>query len=218
MCVLYHTQICREQEGKKNGHDFILPELGFRQCRSECQSLARGSPCMRAAACTVLQAIHGLLPPQASDLSLPLTWHQHLHRDSTGEPGDPAWGWSGGAGWATGQETLNQPSAPKSLQLTLPHFITDTHTHSLPFTWVLLMDLGLGSADNINGSRLTEVPLQWTVCLCVYMHTHFFKSNSRQSHKICRTGRCNPSSLHILLSVSLSDLQVGWSKVKMRCC
>lgn len=33
-------------------------------------------------------------------------------------------------------------------------------THSFPFTWVLLMDLGLGSADNINGSRLTEVPLQ----------------------------------------------------------
>lgn len=39
------------------------------------------------------------------------------------------------------------------------------------------MDLGLGSADNINGSRFTEVPLQWTVCLCVYMHTHFFFKN-----------------------------------------
>lgn len=37
------------------------------------------------------------------------------------------------------------------------------------------MDLGLGSADNINGSRLTEVPLQWTVCLCIYSHTLFFK-------------------------------------------
>lgn len=57
------------------------------------------------------------------------------------------------------QQTPNQSHAPKSLQLRLPHFITDTHTHSLPFTWVLLMDLGLGSADNINGSRLTEVPL-----------------------------------------------------------
>lgn len=117
--------------------------------------------------------------PLGSDLSLPLTWqewgsqHQHLQRDGMGEPGDRTWGWTGHAGWPTGQETLNQ-SAPKSLQLRLPHFITDTHTHSFPFTWVLLMDLGLGSADNINGSRLTEVPLQWTVCLCVYMHTHFF--------------------------------------------
>lgn len=120
-----------------------------------------------------------------------------------------------------GQETLNQSFEPKSLQLRLPHFITDTHTHSFPFTWVLLMDLGLGSADNINGSRLTEVPLHWTVCLCVYAHTQLFffflKSSSRQSHKICKTGRCDLSSLHILLSVSLSGSQVGRSNLKMRC-
>lgn len=40
-CVLHHRPICRGQEGKKNCHDFILPELWFRQCRSECQSLTQ---------------------------------------------------------------------------------------------------------------------------------------------------------------------------------
>lgn len=121
--------------------------------------------------------LHRLL---GSDLSLPLTWqepgsqHQHLQREVMGDPANLAQGWTGCAGWTTGQDTLNQSLAPKSLQLRLPHFITDTHTYSFPFTWVLLMDLGLGSADNINGSRLTEVPLQWTVCLCVYMHTQLF--------------------------------------------
>lgn len=44
-----------------------------------------------------------------------------------------------------------------TVEMTSSH---NSHTLSFPFTWVLLMDLGLGSADNINGSRLTEVPLQ----------------------------------------------------------
>lgn len=40
------------------------------------------------------------------------------------------------------------------------HIHTHTHTESFPFTWALLTDLGLGPADNINGSGLTKVPLQ----------------------------------------------------------
>lgn len=137
-------------------------------------------PCWGAAAAyTVLQAINVLLAPQAPGLRPVSATHWAgaglpTPTPAQGRDGTPANLTQGWTGWTTGQGTPNQSFAPKPLQLRLRHFITDTHTHSFPFTWVLLMDLGLGSADNINGSRLTEVPLQWTVCLCVYMHTHNF--------------------------------------------
>lgn len=75
-----------------------------------------------------------------------------------------------------------------------------THTLSFPFTWVLLMDLGLRSADNINGSRLTEVPLQWTVCLHIYTQLWFFKIQFQaKSQNLYNSAIQAPSSFCFLI-------------------
>lgn len=161
VCVLWHTQVCRGQEGKKNCHDFI------RLCRYWCQSLCAvsctpGSPCMPCLEqpclyCTLgYSCPAGLRPVSATHLAggagLPTAAHVE------GWDGTPRESHLGLDRVNNGAGNSQPITAPKSLQLRLPHFITDTHTHSFPFTWVLLMDLGLGFPDNINGSRLTEVP------------------------------------------------------------
>lgn len=90
------------------------------------------------------------------------------------------------------------------------------HTASSPFTWALLTDLGLGSAYDINGSRLTEVPLQWTVLVWTHAHPYlFFTSSSTQSHKIHLTTRCNLRSLFRPLSDQLTPSTAVQPKMKV---
>lgn len=135
MCVLYHTQICRGQEGKKNCPDFIVPDPVEavqvpvsvtdrdpgtpcmpwleQPCSAQQPALYPGYPC--PAACT------GLRPGSATHLAPNTSTAQGRHGTARGS--------SLGLHRGCRKPPTNHLHQN---QLRAPHFITDTHTRS-PF-------------------------------------------------------------------------------------